>query len=433
MRKILMPALILTATLSLVACSGNSTPSATNTAPVANFTITPTSGPAALTVTTANTSSDADAADTLTYDWNWGDSTPNSAAAAPTHTFAAAGTYTVTLSAKDSKNVSNSTHSKTATVTVTAPVAVAPTVLSVTPTNASLGNPATTPIVVTFSTPMDVTATQMAFQSSSAGLTSGNVVITWTGGNTIMTVTPNAPLAFTSVATVAPGIPLNYSYAINTGAKAAGASGLNMAATYTSSFKTAVEHTGVLFPSDPLRDVVVTNLSGSFSTTLASNNASMAIGDNGSQAIGAYLSFDLSSLPAALPSTNITAAQLMLRKSGVDTSSPFTNLATLPKKLTVHGLYFGDTVTGSTLLPTNELASDLDSTTLALETATFSPSVLGKVQTDWTNRAAQNSFSQYQLRFAKLSAVAGADLARIGSNAAGVNAPMLKLTYTSDN
>ena len=119
LKTVLVPALLLSAALSLAGCS-TTTPPAANTAPVADFTVTPASGPAALTVTTTNTSSDADAGDTLTSDWDWGDSSAHSSAASPSHTYTTAGSYTITLKTTDS-HAAFSTKTTSVTVTVAAP------------------------------------------------------------------------------------------------------------------------------------------------------------------------------------------------------------------------------------------------------------------------------------------------------------------------
>ena len=116
LKTVLVPALLLSAALSLAGCSTTTPPSA-NHAPVANFTVTPASGAAALNVAATNTSTDADAGDTLTHDWDWGDGSAHSTAASPSHTYAAAGTYTITLKTTDSHAASST---KTASVTVTA-------------------------------------------------------------------------------------------------------------------------------------------------------------------------------------------------------------------------------------------------------------------------------------------------------------------------
>jgi PKD repeat protein len=68
------------------------------TAPVAVFTVTPSSGPAALTVTcNASASTGGD----LTYAWNFGDHSIGYGQVA-THTFTAAGTYGITVTVTNS-------------------------------------------------------------------------------------------------------------------------------------------------------------------------------------------------------------------------------------------------------------------------------------------------------------------------------------------
>ncbi|AZI44458.1 PKD domain-containing protein (plasmid) [Deinococcus psychrotolerans] len=115
MNKLFSAAAVLTAVLGLAACNPK-TPPAANTAPVASFTFTPASGPAALSVSTDNTSTDADTADTLTYDWDWGDGSTHDTAKSPSHTYSSAGIFTITLKTTDNHAASST---KTASVTVT--------------------------------------------------------------------------------------------------------------------------------------------------------------------------------------------------------------------------------------------------------------------------------------------------------------------------
>lgn len=80
-----------------------------NTAPVANFTVT-TSG---LTASFTSTSTDSDGS-IASYSWSFGDGT-TSTAANPSKTYSAAGTYTVTLTVTDNDGATNT---KTSSVTV---------------------------------------------------------------------------------------------------------------------------------------------------------------------------------------------------------------------------------------------------------------------------------------------------------------------------
>ncbi|GAA4022446.1 hypothetical protein GCM10022631_41210 [Deinococcus rubellus] len=422
LKTVLVPALLLSAALSLAGCS-TTTPPAANTAPVANFTVTPASGPAALNVTATNTSSDADAGDTLTYDWDWGDSTPHSSAASPSHTYAAAGTYTLTLKTTDSHAASST---KTASVTVTVAASTTPTILSVTPTTGTLGNADTTSMVVTFSEPMDTVSTQAAYNSASVGIRQayGEVTYSWSPDHKVLTVIPNTPLNYA----LAPAAAQTYSYFISTAAKSA--AGVFLASQYNTSFSTHVKHLNEVHYSDFSRDA---GISGGFLAgiyTVMPPALSMTIGDdalNSTQA--AYLTFDLSSLPASVQSANILAADLKVKPFAAPTNAPYTTLNIGPKKLTVQGLVYGNTVDLSELLPMNELASNLDGTLMNAD-------VLGEVKTDWAARAAQNNLSQYQLRFANITAapfVANQATIFSGDPANTTNRPKLTLTYLADN
>ncbi|WP_293915359.1 PKD domain-containing protein [Deinococcus sp.] len=406
MRTIQMSALMLSAALSLVACSTNPAPTPTNTAPVANFTITPTSGPAPVSVTTANTSSDADAGETatLTYDWNWGDSTPNSTAAAPTHTFAAAGSYTVTLTAKD---VKNATSTKTATITVTTAAPVAPTILSVSPADGSVGNAAGAPIVVTFSKPMDASVTQGAYifpaVAGTTPLATTGSSFVWSAGNTVLTITPTTATTHASTPLTAAFTPNKYSFSISTVAKSdASAGSLPLASQLNVTFSTAVKHTGVVVPV-----VAAKTLSVDFATLASYPCAgNLCTGDNTSDhQVAAYVTFDLSALnalPADQQPNSFTAAPLTTPQVSV-TPSAFTNLTDSGEALQLYSVKYGDPAAvgfswaGFLNLPVaNKITGNFGPSG-----GPFSADVKTQLQGDWTSRAAQNNLSQYQVRFAK--------------------------------
>ncbi|AZI44457.1 PKD domain-containing protein (plasmid) [Deinococcus psychrotolerans] len=418
LKTALVPALLLSAALSLAGCSTTTPPSANHT-PVANFTFMP----AALTVSTTNTSSDADAGDTLMYDWDWGDGSPHASAASPSHTYTAAATYPLTLKTTDNHGASNT---KTVNVTVTAPVAGAPTILSVSPTNASLGNVDSTSMVVTFSEPMDTISTQAAYNSASVGIRQafGEVTYSWSPDHKVLTIIPNTPLNYA----IAPAAANNYTYYISTAAKSA--AGVFLASQYNTSFKTYVKHLNEVHYSDFSKDAGISGgfLAGIYTVTPPA--LSMTIGDdalNSTQA--AYLTFDLSSLPASVQPANMLAADLKVTPSAAPIGAPYTTLNIGPKMLTVQGLVYGNSVDITELLPMNELASNLNGTIMNAD-------VLGEVKTDWINRAAQSNLSQYQLRFAQITASAFlANQAYIfsGDPLNTTNRPKLTLTYLADN
>jgi len=95
----------------------------TNTAPVASFIATPTSGDAPLLVSfDASASSDVDVDDVLTYSWDFGDGNTGSGVTT-THTYLAEGVYTATLTVSDGIESSTATATITVGAVNTAPVA----------------------------------------------------------------------------------------------------------------------------------------------------------------------------------------------------------------------------------------------------------------------------------------------------------------------
>ena len=422
MFKAVSSALLLSAAISLVSCSGGSVPAA-NHVPAANFTFTPLSGPAALLVTATNASTDADTSDTLGYDWDWGDGSPHSTLTSPSHTYSSAGTFILTLKATDNHGAFST---KTGSLTVSAPAPGVPSVLSVTPAPGSLGNSDSATITVTFSEPMDPVATQAAYNSPSVGIrqTFGEVTYSWSSSNTVLTITPNSFLTYS----LAPASALNYSYFISTAAKSA--AGVPLASTFNGSFKTFVKHLNEVVYSDFSKDANVTGgfISGIY--TVMPPALGMTIGDDAlNSTLAAYLTFDLSGLAPSLHSANILAANLKVTPSGLPIGAPYTTLNVGPKKLTVQGLVYGSSVDLTELLPMNELASNLDGTLM-------NAGVLGEVQADWSARVAQSNLSQYQLRFANLTAApftANQAFIFSGDPLNGLNRPQLTLTYLADN
>lgn len=300
-----------------------------------------------------------------------------------------------------------------------------PTILSVTPAAGSLGNADTTKIVIKFSEAMDTLQTQGAYNSASVGIRQayGEVTYSWSEGNSKLTVIPNTPLTYN----IAPAAPLNYAYYISTAAKSA--AGVNLAAQYNSNFNTYVKHLNETQYSDPTRDANVTGgfLSGIY--TVLPSSLTMTIGDdalNSTQA--AYLTFNLGALPSDLQASNILAADLAVTPSGPTVGAPYSTLNVGVKQLVVHGLSYGNAVDLLELLPNNELLTNLNGSTM-------NGSVLGAVQGDWTNKATQNSLSQFQLRFANITAAPfTANQAYIGSSTGPLpSRPKLTLTYLSNN
>lgn len=104
-------------------------------APTANFSATPTSGNAPMSVTFADISTGNPTA----WSWNFGDGT-TSTVQSPAHTYASAGTYTVSLTASNSSGSNTVTKTNLISVTTAAPTAN----FSASPTSG------TAPLAVTF-------------------------------------------------------------------------------------------------------------------------------------------------------------------------------------------------------------------------------------------------------------------------------------------
>ncbi len=103
-----LPGLVaLAASLALAACGGGGGGGGSNRAPIASFTVTPSSGTAPLTVT-VNGSASSDSDGTISsYAWNFGDNSSGSGVST-THTYTAGGNFTITLTVTDNKGKTGS-------------------------------------------------------------------------------------------------------------------------------------------------------------------------------------------------------------------------------------------------------------------------------------------------------------------------------------
>lgn len=109
-----------------------------------------------------------------------------------------------------------------------------PTVVSISPPDQAIGVTSDATIVITFSTEMDRAATQAAFQSPD--LPPCSSVLTWNAAGTVLTVTPNQPLAYATGSD--PGSVTAKRYSILVSTAAVDLSGHHLASTYASSFRT---------------------------------------------------------------------------------------------------------------------------------------------------------------------------------------------------
>jgi PKD repeat protein len=126
----------------LLSCNGGGDGGSSTPATVADFSATPTTGAAPLTVAFTDNSTGSP----TSWSWDFGDGSAIDNTQNPSHTYAAAGTYDVTLTADGPGGTDNVTKAGYITVTVPAPVAqfsgtplTGPAALDVTFTDASTG------------------------------------------------------------------------------------------------------------------------------------------------------------------------------------------------------------------------------------------------------------------------------------------------------
>lgn len=97
------------------------------------------------------------------------------------------------------------------------PEIVLPEVVSVSPENGATGVAGETELVITFNVPMNRAATEAAYQSE--GIPSSAVSFSWNEDSTVLTVTPNQPLAYDSGSDPADVQARRYSFFISSSAE----------------------------------------------------------------------------------------------------------------------------------------------------------------------------------------------------------------------
>jgi hypothetical protein len=151
---------------------------------------------------------------------------------------------------------------------------------------------ATTDIVITFSEPMNVVATQAAFQSSSLG----SVVMMWNDDETELTVNPNDDLEYATGNDLNAVQPLEYGFSIGTAAS--DKAGNPLAAAVTSTFFTLRQITTEL-----QNDAARTGALGGDGVLTTGAGGDPVAGDHADnlQRKG-FLSFSLADLPSSIVS-----------------------------------------------------------------------------------------------------------------------------------
>jgi hypothetical protein len=202
------------------------------------------------------------------------------------------------------------------------PDETAPTIVSVVPAEGATGVLANANLVVTFSEPMDRVTTQAAYQS--ADIPAAGVTFQWSAGDTVLTVNPNADLAYAAGAS--PSAVTARAFAASITNTAEDAAGNALAADFDWSFKTArritqalpvVGHTGNFISGTP---------TPSFNTCIVDFFA-VPVGDGGNGAVQqSFAEVDLASLPAGIIAWE--SAELSLLQSMTE-GAPFPSLGEL--------------------------------------------------------------------------------------------------------
>ena len=193
-------ALLSTATLSLAACGGGTSPQAGDTAaPTVSLTAAPTTVTAAGAVTlTAAASDNVGVAKVVFYRGTSEISTDTTAPYEASDDVTAAQNGAVQYRAVASDAAGNTSEAvETVTVNI-GPAAdtTAPSIVSISPANGATGVARTANIVVTFSEKMNQAATQAAYESTD--LVRANVTFSWNAAGTVLTINPVTDLSYTS-------------------------------------------------------------------------------------------------------------------------------------------------------------------------------------------------------------------------------------------
>jgi len=322
----------------------------------------------------------------------------------------------------------------------------APSVVSVTPSSGASGVSKDANVVVTFSEPMDQASAQSAFQSADLGA----VTFAWSADGTVMTVNPNADLAYTSSGK-------SYGFKVTTTAKDKANNAL--ASENSSSFKTFRQLSSTITSSAAL-DGRANN-----SDEVNTSDADAWVGDGiSNRPYRTFFSFDLSSLPAGTQPENVLSATLKAYQGSV-TGTPYADLnagvclgslsegegelsaQALPQPQLVpiipitpiipiftcdsallEHVNYGSSLTGADFeTPVLSTIANLsNSSSVGMKSA----SVLTAVKDDLNNLAARGNRSQYRVRFPiGTDADGNADISRFNTADAGSNRPTLEVTY----
>jgi Big-like domain-containing protein len=191
------------------------------------------------------------------------------------------------------------------------PEEVPPFIVSVSPANGSLGVKSDAVLVITFSEPMDRDATESAYLSED--LPSSGVSFSWNDDSTVLTVTPDLPLALATGGDPEAVSALAFTYVISDLARDAEGDAL-LARAFSFSTAREIRQTFAAVQNRDLTGNFRGNGTYGNGDCARNNQTNVCIGDSANPAdfqFQGFLSFDLRSLPADLE--ELSMAELSLQ------------------------------------------------------------------------------------------------------------------------
>jgi hypothetical protein len=275
------------------------------------------------------------------------------------------------------------------------PEPTVPEIIQVFPEDGATGVDGETPIIITFSEPMNQAATEAAYQSE--GIPSSGVAFTWNEDGTELTITPDEPLAYDSGPDPASVEALRYNFFISSSATDLEGDSLGVAAEFSFSVLRQIE--GVF------QAVQDRNLTGNWrsdgtyggpnqNSNCARNTTTMCVGDaTDNDGWRGFTTFDLNALPQTM--TRLTGATLSFQVTSGD-GTPFGNGNNALGQLMVDRASFDEIGVPAFTAPANDVVGPITQTGIGVGTV-VSINVLSAVAED----AAAGAFAQFRLRFEK--------------------------------
>lgn len=274
------------------------------------------------------------------------------------------------------------------------PEPTGPTIIEVFPENGATGVDGETPIIITFSEPMNQAATEAAYQSE--GIPSAGVTFTWSEDGTQLIITPDEPLVYDSGPDPDSVQALRYSFFISSFAE--DLEGESLGDTAEFSFTVLREIEG-LFPAVQDRNLTGNWRSdGTYGGPNANSNCArnttqnMCVGDaTDNDGWRGFITFDLSALPDSM--ARLTGATLSFQVTSGE-GTPFGNGNNNLGRLMVDRASFDEIGVPAFTAPAADVVGPVVQNGIAVGTV-LSMDVLSAVAAD----ADAGGFTQFRLRF----------------------------------